>query len=61
MKYDEMTKRDQRLSRESICPICKKPIDKFNDTQIVKIRVGRRVLPSFIHTECILASLSLVN
>lgn len=61
MKYVEMTKREQRLSRDAVCPICNKPLDKFTDVQVVKIRHGRRVLNSYIHTECILSSLALVN
>lgn len=57
MKYAEMTDREQRLSRASRCPLCHTSISKFEDVQIVKIRYGRRIVPFYIHTACLLNSL----
>lgn len=57
MKYEEITPRMKRISKTSLCPICNKPITDFQDIQIISIPYGRRMLHSFIHTECLLASL----
>lgn len=58
MIYAEMTDREKRLSQQSICPICSKPIDKIEDVQLVKMRYGRRVIPFYIHSSCLLNSLA---
>ena len=57
MNYAEMTDREKRLSHQSFCPICFKSIDKIDDVQIVKMRYGRRVIPFYIHSTCLLNSL----
>ena len=57
MKYEEMTPRMKRLSKEVTCPICNNPIVPYEDVQIIKINYGKRVLHSFFHTTCILNSL----
>lgn len=58
MIYAEMTDREKRLSQQSICPICQKPIDKIEDVQLVKMRYGRRVIPFYIHSSCLLNSIA---
>ena len=57
MNYAEMTDREKRLSQQSLCPMCRKPIDKIDDVQIVKMRYGRRVIPFYIHSTCLLNSI----
>lgn len=57
MNYAEMTDREKRLSHQSVCPICLKSIDKIDDVQIIKMRYGRRVIPFYIHSMCLLNSL----
>lgn len=57
MNYAEMTDREKRLSHQSVCPICHNQIDKIDDVQIVKMRYGRRVIPFYIHSICLLNSL----
>lgn len=59
MNYAEMTDREQRLSRGSRCPMCHNPIAQYDDVQIVKIRYSKRIIPFFIHTECLLNSMCL--
>ena len=51
-----MTKREQLLSRTSLCPICKEAIGKLEDVQIVKVKYGKRVISFFIHSACLLNS-----
>ena len=58
MNYAEMTDREKRLSQQSLCPMCRKPIDKIDDVQIVKMRYGRRVIPFYIHSTCLLNSIA---
>lgn len=58
MIYAEMTDREKRLSQQSVCPICGKPIDKIEDVQLVKMRYGRRVIPFYIHSSCLLNSIA---
>jgi hypothetical protein len=58
MIYAEMTDREKRLSQQSICPICQKSIDKIEDVQLVKMRYGRRVIPFYIHSSCLLNSIA---
>lgn len=57
MKYADMTKREQLLLRNAKCPICNNVVDKLEDVQIVKIKYGRRVISSYIHSTCLLNSL----
>lgn len=52
-----MTKREQLLSRGAICPMCQCSIDKLEDVQIVKMKYGKRVIPFYIHSACLLNSL----
>lgn len=58
MIYAEMTDREKRLSQQSVCPICGKSIDKIEDVQLVKMRYGRRVIPFYIHSSCLLNSIA---
>lgn len=57
MRYEDMTKREQLLSRGALCPMCQCPIDKLEDVQIVKMKYGKRVIPFYIHSACLLNSL----
>ena len=57
MRYEDMTIREQRLSRTAICPICHDAIEKIEDVQIVKIKYGKRVIPFYIHSACLLNSI----
>lgn len=61
MQYTEMTDREQRLSRTALCPLCQSPISKIDDVQIVKVRYGKRVLPFYIHSSCLLNSISITS
>lgn len=61
MNYAEMTDREQRLSRIAICPLCQSPISKLDDVQIVKVRYGKRVLPFYIHSSCLLNSICITS
>ena len=58
MRYEEMTQREQLLSRTAICPLCNYTIDKLEDVQIVKMKYGKRVIPFYIHSACLLNSLA---
>lgn len=58
MRYEDMTKREQLLSRGASCPICHEGVNKLEDVQITKIRYGKRVIPFFIHSACLLKTLS---
>lgn len=58
MIYAEMTDRDKRLSRGSRCPLCNASISKYDDVQLVKMRYGRRVIPFYIHSSCLLNSIA---
>ena len=57
MRYEDMTKREQLLLRTAICPMCQCQIDKLEDVQIVKMKYGKRVIPFYIHSACLLNSL----
>ena len=57
MQYENMTDREQRLSRTALCPLCHAPISKIDDVQIVKVRYGKRILPFYIHSACLLNSI----
>lgn len=57
MRYDEMTGREQRLSRQAICPLCGERIDKLDDVQLVKIKYGKQMIYSYFHSTCIINSL----
>lgn len=61
MQYTEMTDREQRLSRSAVCPLCRSPISKLDDVQIVKVRYGKRVLPFYIHSTCLLNSICITS
>lgn len=61
MQYAEMTDRDQRLSRGSRCPLCNNPISKIDDVQIAKVRYGKRILPFYIHSACLLNSIGFTS
>ncbi len=54
MRYEDMTVREQRLSHNAICPFCRCPITRLEDVQIVKIRYGKRIIPAYMHTSCLL-------
>ena len=43
----------RRLKQKSICPICAKKIEYFDDVQILKIRNGRCIDYHFFHTKCL--------
>ena len=58
MRYEDMTKREQLLSRGAICPLCHEAINKIEDVQLTKIKYGKRVIPFFIHSACLLKTLS---
>ena len=57
MRYDEMTGREQRLSRQAICPLCGEQISKLDDVQVVKIKYGKQMIYSYFHSACIINSL----
>lgn len=61
MQYAEMTDREQRLSRTALCPLCHSPISKIDDVQIVKLRYGKRILPFYIHSSCLLNSICVTS
>ena len=61
MLYENMTDREQRLSRTALCPLCRSPISKIDDVQIVKVRYGKRVLPFYIHSACLLNSICVTS
>ena len=61
MQYAEMTDREQRLSRNALCPLCQAPISKIDDVQIVKVRYGTRILPFSIHSACLLNSICIAS
>lgn len=61
MQYAEMTDREQRLSRTALCPLCQAPISKIDDVQIVKVRYGKRILPFYIHSACLLNSICITS
>lgn len=61
MQYAEMTDREQRLSRNALCPLCQSTISKLDDVQIVKVRYGKRVLPFYIHSSCLLNSICVTS
>lgn len=54
MRYEDMTIREQRLSHNAICPFCGSSISRLEDIQIVKIRYGKRIIPAYMHTTCLL-------
>lgn len=56
MLYENMTDREQRMCRTALCPLCQAPISKLDDVQIVKLRYGKRILPFYIHSSCLLNS-----
>lgn len=58
MRYEDMTKREQLLSRSAICPMCHEPIGHLEDVQLTKIKYGKRVIPFFIHSACLLKTIS---
>ena len=57
MRYDEMTNREQRLSRQAICPLCGEQITKLDDVQLIKIKYGKQMIYSYFHSACIINSL----
>lgn len=61
MQYENMTDREQRLSRTALCPLCHAPISKIDDVQIVKVRYGKRILPFYIHSACLLNSIRITS
>ncbi len=61
MQYENMTDREQRLSRTALCPLCHAPISKIDDVQIVKVRYGKRILPFYIHSVCLLNSICVTS
>ena len=60
MRYEDMTKREQLLSRNAICPICHTAVDKLEDVQIVKMKYGKRVIPFYIHSACLLNAMTTI-
>ena len=61
MQYAEMTDREQRLSRTALCPLCQSPISKLDDVEIVKVRYGKRILPFYLHSACLLNSICITS
>lgn len=57
MRYEDMTVREQRLSKTALCPLCMGAIEKIDDVQLVKMRYGKRVIPFYMHSACLLNSL----
>ena len=57
MKMDQLSSRERTMLRRSICPICNKEVTRFDDFQVTKMRVGRRVFTFYLHSECLLSSL----
>lgn len=57
MRYEDMTVRQQRLLNSSICPICRKKLEKFDDVQITQMRYGRRVFNFYMHSSCLLKTM----
>ena len=54
MRYEDMTKREREISRISVCPFCNESINKIEDVQILKVKYGKRLIPFYIHTACLL-------
>lgn len=42
------------LKYKPTCPICNQIIEDFDDFQIVRYKVGRRIWSSFFHTRCLI-------
>lgn len=61
MQYENMTDREQRMSRTALCPLCHKQITKLDDVQIAKVRYGKRVLPFYLHSSCLLNSICMTS
>lgn len=61
MLYENMTDREQRLSRSALCPLCHQPISKVEDVQILKLRYGKRILPFYFHSSCLLNSICMTS
>ena len=54
MVRQEMTQTIRRhFNKRSLCPVCNKPIEEFDDVQQVKFRNGRCTMYSFFHTQCL--------
>lgn len=58
MKYEDMSVQQKRRLNNAKCPICGREVTKFDDTQIVQLRYGRRIFNFYIHSTCLLESLS---
>lgn len=61
MLYENMTDRERRMSRNALCPLCHAPISKIDDVQIVKVRYGKRTLPFYLHSSCLLNSVCVTS
>lgn len=57
MRYEDMTLREQRLSKTALCPLCHERIEIIQDVQIVKMKYGKRVILFYIHSACLLNSI----
>ena len=58
MNYNDLTLQQKRHQKRSICPICKKEVNNLQDFQYITVKYQRRLFPFFIHSECLLDSLS---
>lgn len=58
MRYEDMTIQQRRRMHSQICPVCGKCVNKFDDLQIVQLRYGRRLYNFYIHSACLLESLT---
>lgn len=61
MTYETMTDRERRMSRTAVCPLCQTPISKLDDVQIVKMKYGKRTLPFYLHSACLLNSICVTS
>lgn len=61
MTYETMTDRERRMSRTAVCPLCQAPISKLDDVQIVKMKYGKRTLPFYLHSACLLNSVCVAS
>lgn len=53
MTYNELSQSAKRNLKYCKCSICSEPILETDSIQYLKYRVGRRMIYSFFHTNCL--------
>lgn len=43
----------RRFTFRKVCPICKQPINDWDDIQYIKFQYGKTRLYTFFHTSCL--------